>query len=232
MSPVLLERKDLFKLTAITVVIVPALFVSGFIFGYYRAETHSNLQQASIEINIPDTGTSTAELREPVVPEVMAPGFDIDVDVATIDFPQPAADTNDSPAAGDATANAAAEKQEETAAAAKPADEQQALAIGGPLEPAEAKPEELLLDTVEESGARYTVQVATFGSAKNAERKVESLLSNNLNAYSTEFTSKKDRQMFNVRFGYFDTRKNALAALKAYKAVYDEEGYLVRINRQ
>lgn len=234
MSPILLERADFIKIGLLTTMVLPALFVSGFIFGYTKAENHGIETRDTIAMALPEASLETDAEREPAVPETLSAGHDRDVDVADHVDDEPGmqhqhvankdTDLQDSSAAQ----NAAIEKPVLETAKNQPTET--ALGVGGPHEPASTDPLELMLDTADEDSARFTVQVGLFGSQDNAERKVDSLVAMRLNAYTTEF-KRRDSSMHNVRFGFFASRSDANAALESYRQEFSGDGYIISIKR-
>lgn len=227
MSPILLERTDFIKIGVTITLLLPGLFISGFIYGYSKAEDHSVSVRDSIAMQLPQIQPGIEAVREPTPPEVLTAGYDRDVDAADVaeQTPQQQVVSVELTQAG---------KSEDVADAAVIAEQLHdapvQLGMGGPHVPEKQDPIEFMLDSADEESARFSVQIGLFGSQDNAERKVDELMAQRLNAYTTEF-SRKQRTMHNVRFGYFATRKDAIAALDTYREQFGSDGYIVSIKR-
>lgn len=233
MTPILLERTDFLKIGTTVVLLLTTVFVAGFIFGYSRAE-QQQITMASIDLDVPPASESSEAVdRNPIVPENVEQGHDRDVDVADDEPDEPhhthfhaSMETVTNTVEMDASITAEPDTGNPESVN-KPED----LGVGGPHAQIQADPVELMMDTADESSARFTLQVGMFSRAANAERKLDMLRSMNLSAYTSEFTDSKDRTRFNVRLGYFDRKREALAALQSYREVFSSDGYLVSINR-
>ena len=225
MAPILIDKRSLIKLSLVLLIGMFALFFSGYFIGFYKAEAFILAGVQTQALSLPDA--VVAEFDETAyIPDTIEPGLDRDVD---------APDGQDTVV----QTAAVADEPSQNAVAAAPAtvappaaDEQQPrpLAIGGP--PAEEDDRlALLADTAEADLASYTIQVGLFSNSDNAERKVEDLLAQRLSAYSTEYTGKQNRLMYNVRFGYYDSYRSASTALKIYQSELSGDGYIVKLKK-
>lgn len=86
------------------------------------------------------------------------------------------------------------------------------------------------LSSEEVSSIKYSVQVGMYGRLSNAESMVKQLQSQQLDAYVSDFTNKKNETRYNVRFGYYQDKKSAVSALKSYRQSQKGDGYLVRFS--
>lgn len=78
--------------------------------------------------------------------------------------------------------------------------------------------------------ARYSVQVGVFRHRLNAQKQVKTLTQQGLNAYLLDYLNKRKQTRYNVRFGYYQQKKNALLALQQYRLnQQDHSGYLVKL---
>ena len=77
---------------------------------------------------------------------------------------------------------------------------------------------------------KYSVQVGMYGRLTNAENMVKMLQAQHLDAYVSGYTSKKNENRYNVRFGYFVDKKSAITALQNYKNKQKGDGYLVNFS--
>lgn len=231
MAPILVDRNRLLKIALLLASGMIGLFLSGYFIGFHKAEVFSQRDTLTMTAVLPPARVQPFEAAH-FVPHVIEPGADRDVDAPdTPTVQQPAEAENrevmlaQSAAQQAVSVAAADQKVAEIATAAAPG-----IAIGGPLQSEEDKLA-LLADTAEETLAHYTIQVGLFSSADNAERKVEDLLAQRLNAYSMEYTGKQQRLMYNVRFGYYRHYSDARTALQIYKDVLAGDGYIVKLKR-
>jgi len=88
----------------------------------------------------------------------------------------------------------------------------------------------LTADTAMLQKNNYSIQVGTYGRLTNAENMVKMLQAKNLEAYISEYSNKKNKRLFNVRFGYFADKKTAISALGEYKSSQRGDGYLVKFS--
>lgn len=84
-------------------------------------------------------------------------------------------------------------------------------------------------DTAAAEDARYTIQVGAFADEQNALRRLSELEAQDLSAYIDEYTNKRQEIRYNVRFGYFNNRSSALAALERFEHSLSGSGYVARI---
>ena len=236
MTPILLDKADFLKLSVGSLLTVTTIFVAGFLYGYIKAEQQQQMTRTSVAMQLPTPVTATEEVREQMVPDTLPEGHDRDVDTAGVPADQGHPDTLPTIAQSGVTTadeNVTVDIAPDPvpAVAETSAASPDGLGMGGPQPEGPVDPLEFMLDTADASSARFTIQVGLFGSVDNAERKLDALQSKNLNAYSNEYTDSKDRKRYNVRFGYFDTRKDALAALDSYREVFSADGYLVNMAR-
>ncbi len=233
MAPILIDRRSLIKLSLVLVICMFSFFFSGYFIGFYKAEALIHASVQTRPLDLPDA-SMVAQDETAYIPTVIEPGLDRDVDA-------PDASPHDAvnnPAmekktvVSEANADATGEKVAAETFSAPAVDEvqTQTIAVGGPPEQEEDKLA-LLADTAEEELAKYTIQVGLFSTSDNAERKVEDLLAQRLSAYSTEYTNKNNRRMYNVRFGYYDTYRSAKIALKIYQSELSGDGYIVKLKK-
>ncbi len=86
------------------------------------------------------------------------------------------------------------------------------------------------LTSVELNNIKYSIQVGTYGRLLNAENMMRMLRAQHLDAYVSDYTSKKNEIRYNVRFGYFVDKKSAKIALKNYINKQKGDGYLVNFS--
>ena len=86
------------------------------------------------------------------------------------------------------------------------------------------------LTSAELNSIKYSIQVGMYGRLINAENMVKMLQAQHLDAYVSGYTSKKNKNRYNVRFGYFVDKKSAITALNNYKNKKNGDGYLVNFS--
>lgn len=86
------------------------------------------------------------------------------------------------------------------------------------------------LTPAELNNIKFSIQVGIFGRLINAESMMRMLQAQHLDAYVSDYISKKNENRYNVRFGYFVDKKSALSALKNYKNKQKGDGYLVNFS--
>lgn len=245
MAPLLIERNGLIKFSFMMVTIMVGLFLGGYFVGYHTAEGLQLVKQQVVDLDIPAEPELDLVSVEPLVPEKIEPGEDIDVDLP--DGVAESAVAEDDVVTVVTTATEVSKAQDRAEPSAEPSaqlttevpvspharDEVQTQqrSIGGPVEPVIDDPVTLMSDTADEASAKYSIQVGLFKDVENAERKVEDLMAQQLNAYRTQYTNSKNEQLHNVRFGYYADHSSAKLALKTFKTAMMSDGYLIRINR-
>jgi cell division septation protein DedD len=86
------------------------------------------------------------------------------------------------------------------------------------------------LTSAELINIKYSIQVGMYVRLTNAENMVKMLQAQHLDAYVSGYTSKKNENRYNVRFGYFVDKKSAIIALQNYKNKQKGDGYLVNFS--
>ncbi len=244
MAPILIDRRGIIKYSVLLSLTMLMLFSSGFFLGYHKAETRLSILAETHALDLPDTVIPDVASLEPEVPDELAPGADIDVDAPDDESQQLAVnavetaiptqqEAIDNPVATESQTEAAQPSQQETITPPAVTEVQtQRVSVGGPVEPVVDEPIALMMDNTDEDSASYSIQVGLFRDIENAERKVEDLLAQQLTAYSTETTNKKQEPRYNVRFGYYSSYRTALQALNTYKTALSGDGYLIRLKKK
>ena len=86
------------------------------------------------------------------------------------------------------------------------------------------------LTPVELNKIKYSIQVGMYKRLINAENMMRMLQAQHLDAYVSDYNSKKNETRYNVRFGYFVDKKSAITALKNYINTQKGDGYLVNFS--
>jgi len=115
---------------------------------------------------------------------------------------------------------------------ATPDNIQQAVAVETQADANALVDPEGIIDTASAEDARYTIQVGVFADSSNAIRKQSELEAQQLSSYINGYSNKKGELRFNVRFGYFNNKSSALAALNHFENHLSGSGYVARIRRK
>lgn len=228
MTPILIEPRRLTGIALLLLLGMGALFFGGYFIGFYKAEAFQDKSPRTVRLALPDATIHPAAADVlAYLPGELEPGIDRDVDAPDKVSPAggPLAETGTK-----ASTKAGATVQKAVVAPAVDEVQTQHVAVGGPLV-SEEEELALLADTAEEALARYSIQVGVFSTEDNAERRVEDLLAQRLSAYSSEYINKQRRQMYNVRFGYYASYRDAKAALDVYRTALSGDGYIVKLKK-
>mgnify|MGYP001822901657 FL=1 len=256
MSPLLLDSRDLFRIGLFTITIASVIFAGGFVFGFQKAETVLVTGSSTRVLELPEKLETTLSEIEPRIPEVRAVGEHIDVDrpdsvaqqtpgetVETTEIVmQSAATVAVKP--GSPGKHAIAEIAVADKSSGTDMPEQQSLAAGNSTT-GDSASEQAVIDTgsqapplpvlpsdSELSRAKYSIQVGMYGSLQNAQNMVELLRAKGMQAYVSEYLNSKNELRYNVRFGFFANKGNALAMLEQFKSRQQGDGYLVRFSAE
>lgn len=255
MAPVLFDQRRLFSAGMTIMLGMIVVFAGGYYLGYQKAVsgTGTGLNK-TMALALPRPAHADTAQYGPHTPEIQLPGANIDVDAP--DDAVTSIDSKAKAAVQPERMNAEVEAviDETTSRIENPApvetlaqrDSQQlqmaALEIKQDLTDADRRSGLIdattdhqqaagAFDTASAADARYTIQVGVFADSDNAMRKKSQLESRHLSAYIQEYTNKRDEQRFNVRFGYFNNKSSALAALEDFEQNTSGSGYVTRIRR-
>lgn len=300
MSPVLLEGPDIFKFGLVFSIFGAAIFSTGFMLGYDKAESGLSASKQREALPLPGTSEVAASALEPRIPDVIAVGADIDVDQPDPES-QAATESTGKNAGKDTGDNAAVNAGEDTVdsigkSLARKEDSdrdessrnEQLQVTGKAISPEQVESTEISRQTLAQLGAgeaarpehagaeqpavgmaepnsrsgsdsgsnpgsgshhgkaniavmppvaemakaRYTIQVGMYGNIINADNMVSLLQAQNMQAYLSEYYNRKNELRYNVRFGFFANKREALAALEQYKSEHNGDGYLLRFSAE
>jgi cell division septation protein DedD len=260
MTPVLIDAKGLFKLGFYSGSLAVLVFCSGFVFGYQKAERVHLAGTGTELLTIPEVEPESLDDYQPVVPEVVASGADIDVDRPSPDEVNDKLDAESDSGdrvepvtqSGESASKSGRRADQTSVAQAEHTDDHDgssntAIAkqpTGGPVEHIASQTPEARIrtDSVTAAGnfhfpsdfsrVKYSVQVGMYGNAENAHAMVNKLRADTLPAYVYDYINKKQQARYTVRFGFFENRRAALQALDRYKTDLDGDGYLVNFSAQ
>ncbi len=106
--------------------------------------------------------------------------------------------------------------------------------VTGPSTPEQSnedpKAQPQIVDTATRDDARYTIQVGMFTELNYAVSRKQELESQQLSAYIHEYKNKKDEIRFSVRFGYFDSKSSARAALASFEQGMNGSGFITNMS--
>jgi cell division septation protein DedD len=261
MTPLLLDQRSIFKAGIAVSLGMLAVFSTGYYLGLQNAGFSGSIGlNRTIALALPkpahaDTNESEAELLE-----VQPAGAIIDVDSSAADVTaQKTADAlkvenaiqhtkgPGSIVTADEEPTPQLETRLQLASLAIPAqvlnnanETTSKLHDARPVDLADVQPskaladdarQSLITDTATAEDARYTIQVGVFADSDNAVRRVEELEALNLSAYTQGYANKRNQLRFNVRFGYFRDKADAVAALNHFERELSGSGYVTRIRR-
>jgi len=257
MAPILIDNRGLIKLSLILLFTAFFVFAAGYFSGYQKATVFYSTN-SQIEIALPSLSSDESG-APPQRPAILAAGEEIDVDQPTVDV-KPIEDKSDkvkvlavSSQVTDSisTLSKTGTKLKTSAVALTthynsniklldeavlPSTESSADDVKKTkpvsvtsIEAAKSM-DVLSLSSSELSEIKYSVQVGMYGKLINAENMSKKLQSKKFDAYVANYTNKKNETRYNVRFGYFVSKKKAMVALKKYKESQKGDGYLVNFS--
>ena len=247
MAPILIDNRGLIKLGLISVLTTVIVFAAGFLSGYQQATTFFATGSEVEILALPVPAVLLETDVEPQLPDTIAAGADIDVDQPQVESKDK---TKNSAAESMVFTSSNKEKVNKTIAAPtsnKPASLGHASikeAIKETVtsnsfqnesgESAATKEPDFIvvasLTSAELNNIKYSIQVGTYGRLVNAENMMRMLREQHIDAYVSDYTSKKNEIRYNVRFGYFVEKKSAKIALKNYINKQKGDGYLVNFS--
>ena len=253
MSPVLLDQNSLRRAGLTLGMIILLVFISGYAVGYNRAASVPVVESnETVALALPGPVHANAAEFEQQIPETMEPGADIDVDVpdsaAAIDNPMLSPEGAAAELVGDADNHAI--KHEQTQSEDMAATNQNSITpTNTPVQLASltVTPDVVvshnneqpdvrtniqtqITDTASRDDARYTIQVGMFSDLYYALSRKQELESLQLSAYIHEYKNKQDKTRFNVRFGYFNSKSSARAALSSFEQGMNGSGFITNMS--
>jgi len=249
MPPILIDNRDLIKLGFVSVLTILVAFAGGFLFGYQQAtmgyghEVNSDVES----LMLPDEHAPQDKSIKPQLTEAVNGGKKTDVVQVKPEVKPVKVKVTAKPISKPASAQV--EQKNDTVAKEKISKEKVSLEkiyiqkVSRQKESkqknsqGEVSKEKIIAVSPASSDIsadsdkiKYSIQVAVYGRLNNAESMVEKLQAKNLDAYVTDYITKKNKTRFNVRFGYFKDKKTALTALKDYIDIQKGDGYLVNFS--
>lgn len=224
MAPILIDQRGLVKIGFIAVSTAVFIFISGFFSGYQRASVIYQPGSETASLALPEIVTGSVADIEPHRPEVIAAGEDIDVDQPEVPREEKinVLEINSGPVISNQPVNAEPNEKDGAAKSTVAVNKIDGSKIDSGSQILDADSEAL-------KKIKYSIQVGTYGSLANAENMVRKLQTQKLDAYVSEYSNKKNKTLYNVRFGYFIDKKSAVSALDEYKSGKISDGYLVRL---
>ena len=202
MTPVLIDTRSWLKFGFIAVFFAAIIFAGGFSLGYQNATAYYQTDSETLPLSLPEEVVVSNGLVEPVTPEMIGEGENIDVDQADSAIILPSID--DTPVADVYVENNSIESDET-------------------IMSQENVPENM--DKI-----KYSIQAGVYGRLANAEKVMEQLKNEKFDAYVSEYTNKSNKVRYNVRLGYFVDKKSALPTLYHFRKEKNSEAYLVKFS--
>ncbi|RLA59497.1 MAG: hypothetical protein DRQ89_14005 [Epsilonproteobacteria bacterium] len=203
MAPLLIDTNGVLKLGITAAIVAVIIFVGGFYLGYHQAD--------SFHIALSDNHSLS------LFKKAISDDSDVESDVVAAAQTAPVKKLVKS-----AAENTVAIKHEEIQV---PVSKEQKISKDTPSQ--DKKAEAKLITDDFRTKAKYSIQVGFYGRLDNAEKKVNKLQQEKLNAYVSDYVNKNNKIRFNVRFGYFVDKSSANKALKAFNKNHKSDGYLV-----
>jgi len=258
MAPLLIDSRDLLKLSFISVLVTILVFAGGFFMGHQQAVTFYQAGSETQSLSLPEPVLAVENIVDSQVPELIEAGEEVDVDLP--ETPIQANNVSKKPMPDSATASVAiteaehieqqAEHKQNSVVAGIQTSESQTpksqIPISHRANPERdvndssrvvkeiANSEDALIVTTlssdELSKIKYSIQVGVYRRLTNAENMVKTLQAKQYDAYVTDYTNKKNEIRYNVRLGYFKDRKSAIATLGEFNANQKGDGYLVKFS--
>ena len=202
MTPVLIDTRSWLKFGFIAVFFSAIIFAGGFSLGYQNATAYYQTDSETLPLSLPEEVVVSNGSVEPVTPEMIGEGENIDVDQADSAIILPSID--DTSVADVYVENNSIESDET-------------------IMSQENVPENM--DKI-----KYSIQAGVYGRLANAEKVMEQLKTEKFDAYVSEYTNKSNKVRYNVRLGYFVDKKSALPTLYHFRKEKNSEAYLVKFS--
>jgi len=244
MAPILIDNRGLIKLGLISLLTVLVVFSVGYFSGYQKASTFYSTTSEIENLDLPEHNLVDDNNIDPHNPEIVIAGEEIDVDQPVV--------TRAVDEQGQGNKNTVAEIKSAEIAIKKP---KKSVGIDPTSGSSSKTVQQPLSENIQTSDAslddnssdtkkidvstltsdeldkiKYSVQVGVYGNLINADKKVKSMQARQFDAYVSDYKNKNNKLRYNVRFGYYTSRKAATSGLKRYKDVEKGDGYLVNFS--
>jgi len=221
MAPLLIDTNGILKIGITTAIVAVIIFVGGFNFGYYQADSHhialsNNHSLLLYKKAISNDGEVEQKRSEKMVKS----------DVVVVEQAELVKESVQKKIVQNTPEITEPVKHEKIQV---PVSKQQQSSKETPSDTSSKnqKEEAKLIGDDVKAKAKYSIQVGFYGRLDNAEKKVNKLQQENLKAYVSDYINKNNKIRFNVRFGYFVDKNSANKALKAFNKNHKSDGYLV-----
>ena len=222
MAPTLIDTRGWIKFGFIALLFAAIIFSSGFLLGYQDARTYYQANSEPFSLSLPKKTVAPDDSIEPVIPNVISAGEEIDVDKAgTITI----LSTADVTATGNSSKlqELQVEKSNFITELNSP---RLAMDKGHNLE----IPNGVDFTPENADKIKYSIQVGMYGRLSNAEKMAARLITENFDAYVSEYINDQNEIRYNVRLGYFVDKKSARATLKHFRSKQSSEAYVVNFS--
>ncbi len=262
MAPLLIDSKDLVKFGLIAVIVTITVFTGGFLIGYHQAtnfyfagsevqalplpgkianDEAAELQlptviEAGAEIDVDQPGKAD-QLHPPVLANKTKSSNAVQIksqsgsSVKKSEVKIPVAEATKKKMRGKTAATVTADNKTQNVVQLSKQDIDSAIVVVN--KKVVDKTFKAAVFTAEElQKIKYSIQVGMYGRLINAENMMQMLQAQQLDAYITDYTNKKNEIRYNVRFGYFSDKKSALNKLNTFKNIQKGDGYLVKFTSE
>jgi hypothetical protein len=223
MTPVLIDTRSWLKFGFIAVFFAGIIFVGGFFLGYQNATAYYQTDSETLPLSLPEEVVASNGSVEPVMPEMIGEGENIDVDQADSVITLTAID--DVPVADVDETVLMSQENASTA-----------LTTDNDITPKSLTGINFTRENVQEGvpenmdKIKYSIQAGVYGRLANAENVMEQLKAEKFDAYVSEYINKSNEVRYNVRLGYFVDKRSALPTLYHFRREKNSEAYLVKFS--
>jgi len=211
MTPVLIDTRSWLKFGFMAVFFATIIFAGGFFLGYQNAIAYYQTDSETLPLSLPEEVVASNDSVEPVTPEIIGEGENIDVDQADSTITLTAID--DASVVDVYVDNSS---------------ENNSIELKG------SEPDETIMLQENVPGnmdkIKYSIQAGVYGRLANAENVMEQLKAEKFDAYVSEYVNKSNEVRYNVRLGYFVDKKSALPTLYHFRREKNSEAYLVKFS--
>ena len=221
MAPILIDETGIKRLGILVVVALMLSFVGGYYLGNQQSrfftEDGTNIQQISVTDSTASIEQNEADNQKKVAAASKSDSSE-----------QPVSAKDSSKIVEVKEKVEAARVADRTVTGQTDQDENRSAKVDN----AESTEQKSEAQEVADDEIKYSIQTAVYGHLSRAEKMMNQLLDNNIEAYVTDYVNKSDKVWYNVRFGYYKDKKSALAALENYKRKHKGDGYLVNFSAE
>ncbi len=231
-TPILIDNRFLLKIGIISMLVITFVFGGGFFMGYqqaatvFQADNKTQPLPASLDESHVLKKDTLKSAIEPKVSLTKETGEKKGVDKAKAKITTKTATQ---------TATASVVKvatQENTDSKKKVAKriEKNSHRVTKEKAPLTDIPVNNTADTRQLNKIKYSIQVGVYVDLINAKNMMKMLQAQQYDAYVADFINKNNETRYNVRVGYFMSKKSAVTVLNQFKENQKSDGYLVNFS--